>query len=232
MPGGLYDLGTSFHQCLSLTGHALFLIAAALSAPSLHATEDDARTEEAIHMIHEALSAEAEVDLAPHLDIAYRDANDRERVDSKCGAEDGGTSGDRTRPKAQGRYGVRGPADNPDPHVSREQNEALGSPYFPGLPSLRTSWGGDANAPTAPWGRDDSLGNDAASARAGMWGDEIAASLGSPGVGIGRRRLCETCGDSGRGVEREVDFTAGGGATDTESTLGARIEAARRTWIR
>src|SRR5260221_8473837 len=49
---------------------------------------------------------------------------------------------------------------------------------------LNTGAGGDPNAPTAPWGRDDSLGNDPMSARGNMWGDSIGDSFGAGGLGL------------------------------------------------
>ena len=39
-------------------------------------------------------------------------------------------------------------------------------------PHLNVGAGGDPNAPTAPWGREESLGNDPLSARGNMWGDD------------------------------------------------------------
>ena len=52
-----------------------------------------------------------------------------------------------------------------------------------------------------------------------MWGEGYGVSAGSPGAGVGRKRLCETCGDEGRGAwrEREHRMTAGGGLTGTEA---------------
>jgi Ca-activated chloride channel family protein len=44
--------------------------------------------------------------------------------------------------------------------------------------------GMEPNAPTAPWGRDDSGGNDALAARGNMWGDQIADSFGQGGLGL------------------------------------------------
>lgn len=53
------------------------------------------------------------------------------------------------------RYGVRGPADHPDPHVARQQALAE-SAEFGMIGILNSGSGGDPNAPTAPWGRDAS----------------------------------------------------------------------------
>ncbi len=73
------------------------------------------------------------------------------------------------------RYGVRGPKDNPDPHISRFE--------------FAQTWGGwiysddpDNRAHTAPWARDDSLGTDEVSARGNMWGDDIGDADGEVGI--------------------------------------------------
>jgi len=42
----------------------------------------------------------------------------------------------------------------------------------------------DGGAPTAPWGRDSTLGNDPLSARGNMWGDAIGDSFGAGGLGL------------------------------------------------
>ena len=42
---------------------------------------------------------------------------------------------------------------------------------------------GDPDAPTAPWGRADSLGTDATSARGRLWGEKIAPAKGDGGGG-------------------------------------------------
>jgi Ca-activated chloride channel family protein len=49
---------------------------------------------------------------------------------------------------------------------------------------LNAGSGGDPNAPTAPWGRDESLGNDPASARGNAWGDGVGDSFGAGGLGL------------------------------------------------
>jgi Ca-activated chloride channel family protein len=49
---------------------------------------------------------------------------------------------------------------------------------------LNAGAGGDPNAPTAPWGRDDSLGNDPLSGRGNTWGDSIGDSFGAGGLGL------------------------------------------------
>ncbi len=63
---------------------------------------------------------------------------------------------------------------------------------------LNSGAGGDPNAPTAPWGRDDSLGQDPVSARGNMWGAEIGDSFGAGGLGLSG--LGEGGGGRGEGL--------------------------------
>src|SRR5260370_25440753 len=44
--------------------------------------------------------------------------------------------------------------------------------------------GGASTAPTAPWGREESLGQDEKSARGNMFGDTIGDSFGAGGLGL------------------------------------------------
>jgi hypothetical protein len=88
--------------------------------------------------------------------------------------------GDRPTAERDRRYGVRGPGDNPDPHIarpSRGESRAWDGIGWQGL-------GGDARAPTAVWGRDDALGTDPESARGNMWGEAIGRARGALGLGL------------------------------------------------
>jgi hypothetical protein len=81
------------------------------------------------------------------------------------------------------RYGVEGPKNNPDPHQAREAalNDAA---RFGMIGLIATLSGGDPNSPTAPWGREDSSGQDERSALGNMFGDAIGESSGSGGLGL------------------------------------------------
>jgi hypothetical protein len=183
---------------LSFLAHAAFLWAAAMSAPALADAEtwpaDDARyllaatfTDEAERELDESGPQRGEVD-EPDLG------------QSKCG-EHGGTMGAPRAAIAPLRYGIHGPADNPDPHLARTVGndvpwETVIGPHGLAIP------GGTPDQPLAPWGRDDALGNDADDGRAAMWGDAIGTAFGSPGLGFGRKDLCPTCGGHGQGTYR------------------------------
>ena len=61
--------------------------------------------------------------------------------------------------KATGhKFGVQGPQDNPDPHIAK-QAALREAAEFGMIGLLNTGAGGDPSAPTAPWGREDSLGD-------------------------------------------------------------------------
>ena len=70
-----------------------------------------------------------------------------------------------------------------DPHVARA-SALRDSAEFGMIGLLNSGAGGDPNAPTAPWGRDDSLGQDALSARGNLWGADIGDSFGAGGLGL------------------------------------------------
>ena len=85
---------------------------------------------------------------------------------------------------------------------------------------LNTGAGGDPNAPTAPWGRDDSLGNDPMSARGNMWGDDIGDSFGAGGLGLSG--IGEGGGGRGEGIGLGYIGTIGHGAgTGTGQGFGS-----------
>ncbi len=115
------------------------------------------------------------------------------RRGTDLGGVDGGARplGAPKAPHARLRYGVDGPADNPDPHIARRDagDGEIRFSFVPGDGPPRPA-GGDLHAPLAPWGRDDSLGNDPTSARGEMWGDEIDESFGAAGLGLAGDAEC------------------------------------------
>jgi hypothetical protein len=99
---------------------------------------------------------------------------------SRCGGEtDMGTARATT---GDARYAVTGPKDNPDPHLSRLlrwPRRVIRTDTDPTVISgLDTPNLPDLDAPSAPWGRDSTLGTDEVSARGNMWGDRIDIAPG------------------------------------------------------
>jgi hypothetical protein len=128
------------------------------------------------------------------------------------------------------RYGVAGPKDNQDAHIARSAalREAA---EFGMIGLLNTGAGGDPNAPTAPWGRDDSLGTDPISARGNMWGDSIGDAFGAGGLGLSG--IGEGGGGRGEGIGLGSIGTLGHGAgTGTGQGFGSghgRLGGSHRT---
>lgn len=128
------------------------------------------------------------------------------------------------------RFGVRGPADSPDPHIAR-QGSLRDAQEFGMIGLLNSGAGGDPNAPTAPWGRDDSLGHDPMSARGNQWGDTIGGPFGAGGVGM--NGAGSGGGGRGEGIGLGSIGTIGHGAgTGTAQGFGSgsgRLAGSHRT---
>jgi hypothetical protein len=101
--------------------------------------------------------------------------------------------GDRSHAPANRRYAIKG---NAAPHESQlSRQAALAEAASFGMISVLA---GDPNAPTAPWGRDLSLGSDPSSARGSMWGPEIGEAFGAGGLGLSG--FGESGGGRGEGI--------------------------------
>lgn len=207
------------HVAASFAAHAALLLASAFAMPRLAETPEsivEAPDLALVSMIAtDDTSGPPEVEDEPATELAESWADDRNPSRSRCGEVLGGSMGVASAERTHGRYGVAGPADNPDPHLARNdfpwtqvEGDIVG-------PMQAHDASGDPLGPHAPWGRDEALGNDPRSARGEMWGDAITASYGSPGLGSGRNALCTTCGDTGMGVRLRLT-TALGGPIGTE----------------
>jgi hypothetical protein len=209
---------------LSALLHAGLLAAAALWTPALEAGAEDGLDRDTLvetRLFQQYLVAPAEPeedDPAPT--PADINPDGHERTLSKCGSYQGGSMGERSAPDTDLRYGVHGPADNPDPHIANRAADRLTFTFDRiGFTPDEGRWGGEPDAPMEPWGREDSLGNESESARGHMWGQELGMSFGSPGAGLGLRRLCPTCGGLGNGdllLHETSGAAEGGGAIGTE----------------
>jgi pSer/pThr/pTyr-binding forkhead associated (FHA) protein len=130
-----------------------------------------------------------------------------------------GSMGNPTTKATNKRYAVQGPKDNPDPHLAR-QAALREATEFGMIGLLNTGAAGDPNAPTAPWGRDTSLGMDDISARGNMWGDEIGDAFGAGGLGLSG--IGEGGGGRGEGIGLGNIGTLGHGAgTGTGQGFGS-----------
>jgi Mg-chelatase subunit ChlD len=166
-----------FHGGSALV-HAGLLAAIALftaAAPS----SDDGVTDEQRAAIARSLRASAEKDLdeAAFEEVAAQ-LHDKDGSHGTRAKGEEASMGSPRGDRYDSRYGVQGPSD-PDPHVARgatlrDANE------FGMVGLLQSGAGGDPNAPTAPWGYDNSLGVSAGGGRGNGLG---LSSIGGVGHG-------------------------------------------------
>jgi hypothetical protein len=102
-----------------------------------------------------------------------------------------GQMGRQDAPKNDSRYGIKGPADNPDPHMARERAKEYAATS--GILSVLQS-----DAPTSPFGQDTALGVDPESALGLLMGNQIGDSFGYGGLGL--RGTGRGGGGDGRGT--------------------------------
>lgn len=181
---------------------------------------------------------------------AEAEAEEDALADATADAKEGGSGtrakgeeGSMGHPNAKitgNRYGVRGPADHPDPHVARQQALAE-SAEFGMIGLLNGGAGGDPNAPTAPWGRDASSPAPATAPAAAPAAAPASEPLDPNGrfattYRPGRGHLAAFEAALARGVlppeTREVvgDVAAGGGSTlaaPTDRALAWRVDLER-----
>lgn len=184
---------------LSLAAIGSFVTAMAFLVPPQNGLDDEAFNSDQVYVIQQYLraSAEREAESSPAEQAANVDADNREGGTGTRAKNEEGSMGDPTLKATNHRYGVAGPHDNPDAHLSHAAalQEAR---HFGLIGYLNAGLGGDPNAPTAPWGRDEALGRDDTSSRGNMWGDEIGGSFGMNGLGLSG--IGEGGGGRGEGI--------------------------------
>jgi hypothetical protein len=170
---------------LSFLLHMGLVAVFAFFMPSMRGDDSEDIDRDQILMMQKLLNAAAE-----------REQEDRDTQEVTETAPDQKEGGTGTRAKGEEgsmgnpntkdtghKYGVEGPKDNPDPHLAK-QAALQEAAQFGMIGLISTMGGGDPNAPTAPWGRDESSGQDEKSARGNMFGDTIGDSFGAGGLGL------------------------------------------------
>ena len=167
--------------------------------PTLGDSEDTELNQDQAYLMQQYLvaAAERERDNKPTEAIAEDNADDREGGTGTRAQGEEGKMGNPVSRMVNRRYQVAGSKDNQDPHLARaralEEARTFGT-----IGLLNAGAAGDPNAPTAPWGRDESLGTDEVSANGNMWGDELGDAGGSNGLGLSG--LGEGGGGRGEGI--------------------------------
>jgi len=195
---------------LSLAAIGSFMAAAAFLVPAQNGIEDEGFNADQVYVIRQYMSAIAEQEaVAQKEQAANAETADHEGGTGTRAKHEEGVMGKATETNRNGRYGVAGPSNNPNPHISHQQamDEAK---HFGLIGMLNAGLAGDPHAPTAPWGENEALGKDSISAQGNMWGDELkdAFGMGGPGLsGIG-----EGGGGRGEGIGLGTVNTIGHGS--------------------
>jgi hypothetical protein len=224
IPAGLaagMDWSVATYFGLSLLAHAGFIAAMAFFVPPLGLTDDEGIDKDQLRLIQQYLksAAEREQEEKETEQVAEENADNKEGGTGTRAKGEEGSMGNPTSKATNKRYAIQGPKDNPDPHIARAAalREAQ---EFGMIGLLNTGASGDPNAPTAPWGRDTSLGTDEVSARGNMWGDEIGDAFGAGGLGLSG--IGEGGGGRGEGIGLGTIGTFGHGAgTGTGQGFGS-----------
>lgn len=169
---------------LSFAVHASLLAAMALFVPPMGATEEGEISQEQMYLLRTYLDPVGEQERAAKADEPTVDTRTTEPAGGS-GARAMGDEGKMGAPNSRatdGRFAIAG-KDNLTPQQAKAAalNEAR-TGFMISL--LNSGVGGDPNAPTAPWGRDVSLGNDPMSYRGNMWGTDIGEAYGPGGLGL------------------------------------------------
>jgi hypothetical protein len=204
------DWNVAMYFGLSFLSVGAFIAAMAFFVPPLGLTDDEDIDKDQLYLIQQYLKAAAEREQEEkETEVVEETADNKEGGTGTRAKGEEGSMGNPTTKATNKRYAVQGPKDNPDPHIAR-QAALREAREFGMIGLLNAGATGDPNAPTAPWGRESSLGTDEISARGNMWGDEIGDAFGAGGLGLSG--IGEGGGGRGEGIGLGNIGTLGHGA--------------------
>lgn len=224
LPHGLasgFDWNVAMYFGLSFLSIGSLMLAMAFFVPSMYLTNGEGIDHDQLLLIQQYLDAAAEREQEEEEteQVPEENADNKEGGTGTRAKGEEGSMGKESSKDTNKRYAVQGPKDNADPHIARQAalREAV---EFGMIGLLNTGAAGDPNAPTAPWGRETSLGMDEVSAMGNMWGDEIGDAYGAGGLGLSG--IGEGGGGRGEGIGLGSIGTIGHGAgTGTGQGFGA-----------
>lgn len=236
MPRSLFsslDSESLVYFGLSFASAGAMLASAAFFTPALNLTAGEGIERDDLITMLQYLDAAAEREQLRQEHTGESDQATTSGESAERAHHTEGATGDANSTATNKRYAVKGPIDNPDPHLARQR--ALEEAVNFGMLGLLNAATSDPNAPSAPWGRATSLGLDPASALGNMWGDAIGnsfgAGLGMTGTGSGGGDRGEAIGVGGvgtlgRGMGPDGEYGFGshhGRLPGTHATRGVRM---------
>jgi FHA domain len=188
LPGGLFatsEPAAFLYTGLSFLLHMGLVAVFAFFMPNMRGDDTEDLDRDQILMMQKLLNAAAEREQEERENQEVTEVQPDQKeggTGTRAKGEEGSMGNPNTRDTGH-KYGVQGPKDNPDPHLAK-QAALQEAAQFGMIGLISTMGGGDPNAPTAPWGREESLGQDEKSARGNMFGDTIGDSFGAGGLGL------------------------------------------------
>ncbi|HSO30852.1 MAG TPA: AgmX/PglI C-terminal domain-containing protein [Labilithrix sp.] len=225
-PAAYMFIGLSFLLHIGIVASMAFFM------PKMNGDDSEAIDRDQLLLMQKMLNAAAEREQEEKKteEVADNNADQKEGGTGTRAKGEEGSMGNPNTNAVNKRYGVQGPQDNPDPHLAR-QAAMKEAQEFGMIGLINVGAGGDPNAPTAPWGREESSGNDPLSARGNMWGDAIGDAFGAGGLGLSG--VGEGGGGRGEGIGLGNIGTLGHGAgTGTGQGFGnghGRLGGAHQT---
>lgn len=204
-PAAYLFIGLSFLLHIGIVASMAFFM------PKMDGDDSEAIDRDQLLLMQKMLNAAAEREQEEKEteEVADNNADQKEGGTGTRAKGEEGSMGNPNTSATNKRYGVQGPKDNPDPHIAR-QAALKEAQEFGMIGLINVGAGGDPNAPTAPWGREESSGNDPLSARGNMWGDAIGDAFGAGGLGLSG--VGEGGGGRGEGIGLGNIGTLGHGA--------------------
>lgn len=188
VPGGFFatmEPAAFLFTGLSFLLHMGLIAVFAFFMPKMSGDDSEDIDRDQILMMQKLLNAAAEREQEERQDTEVTQTNPDQKeggTGTRAKGEEGSMGNPNTKDTGH-KYGVQGPKDNPDPHLAK-QAALQEAAQFGMIGLISTMGGGDPNAPTAPWGREESSGADEKSARGNMFGDTIGDSFGAGGLGL------------------------------------------------
>jgi hypothetical protein len=215
---------------LSFLSAAGVLLSAAFFSPPLSLTAGESLTRNDLILMQQYLDAAAEREEERKLELGPSDKDAQGGEPGERAQQSEGAMGDNQKTERNRRYQIKGPIDNPDPHMARAA--ALQDAITFGTIGLLNSVTGDANSPTALWAQADALGRDAQSYNGVMWADGVGSAFGAGGLGL--TSWGDGGGGSGEGIGVGVIGTFNRGLGGVDGSFGAghgRVRGTHQTRV-
>jgi hypothetical protein len=193
---------------LSFLLHAAMIGSLAFFMPRMGADDAEAQDRDQLLMMQKFLNASADREQLKEESPETQDASGAKGGAGQRAIGEEGKMGSTVSKAASGRWQKQGPADNPNPQISRKEELAEAREF--GLLGLLASSSQLVNAPTASWAEANAKGRDANDFNGHMWDADVGDSAGAGGLGL--TGTGENGGGKGYGVGLGNIGTIGSGS--------------------